>query len=383
MAAYIHCIKTLLPEFGYDQAFARDQMMSWLDDPKTRRIVRRLYDHSGIERRHSVLQDFLPGAEPKLFRKDSGGRLIEPSTEERNRCFIQASRRLSVELARKTLAGAEGFELSDITHVITVSCTGFYNPGPDFDIVTQLGLSDRTERYHIGFMGCYAAFPALRMAQQFCTANPDAVVLVVCLELCSLHLQIRSDPNSILTNALFGDGGAGALISAHPPSGSRPALALRRFETAMATEGSGDMAWEIGNNGFNIVLSAYVPDIIAAKIGHVVDSVLSRTGIGSEEIATWAVHPGGKAILDKIEAELNLKSSQLEASREVLRRCGNMSSATILFVLGRIMEAAEAGDNSRVFAMAFGPGLTMESAVLEFSGISVKREEEACVLQSA
>ena len=388
MTATIHHIETLLPEFGYDQTFARDLMMSWLDDPKTRRLVRRLYDMSGIERRHSVLKDFLPGAEPELFGRDAGGRVVEPSTEERNRCFIRASRRLSVELARKTLAGAKEFAPSDITHVVTVSCTGFYNPGPDFDIVTQLGLSEQTERYHIGFMGCYAAFPALRMARQFCAANSEAVVLIVCLELCSLHLQIRNDPNSILANALFGDGAAAAIVSARPPSGCRPVLALRRFETAMATEGCRDMAWEIGDNGFNITLSAYIPDIIAANIGHVVDSVLSRAGLRPEQIARWAIHPGGKAILDKIEAELNLKSAQLDASREVLQRCGNMSSATILFVLHRMMEQAEANDAAKICAMAFGPGLTIESAILELlpaTAPAARRKEapEIRVLQSA
>lgn len=367
MTVYLHHIETLVPEFAYDQSYARDLVTSWVTDPKLQRVIKRIYNMSGIEKRHSVLEDFMPGAEPRLFLPGPGGRPIEPGTGERNCCFIEASRRLSVNCARNALAATPWVEASHITHVITVSCTGFYNPGPDFDIVTQLGLSERVERYNLGFMGCYAAFPALRMARQFCIANPEAVVLVVCLELCSLHLQVREDLDSMLANTLFSDGVAAAIVSTTPPPAGRPAFALNSFATSLAVEGRRDMAWEIGNSGFNMILSSYIPDIIAANIRKVVESAIGDAGIARSEIGCWAVHPGGKAILDKIETELGLEPKCLKASREVLRDYGNMSSATVLFVLRRLLDELSLPDGTSVFAMAFGPGLTIETAVMELT----------------
>ena len=365
MSVYIHHIETLVPEHGYRQEVLSAQMENWLTDPVGKRIARQLFRRAGIERRYSVLPDFTPDAErAELFRVGPDGHRVDPSTQERNRVFIRRANELSVEVARRTLQNAGGFRAADITHVITVSCTGFYNPGPDYRIVTELGLSPSTERYHVGFMGCYAAFPALRMAQQFCQAQPDAVVLVVCLELCSLHLHVQPDHDTLLANAIFSDGVAAAIVSARAPSGRRPALALRQFFSALAPEGRGDMAWEIGNSGFNIVLSSYVPDIIAANIPGIIEDLFAGSDWLPDEVDRWAVHPGGKAILDKLETALALRPEQLAASRATLRDCGNMSSATVLFVLKNLL-AANSADLQRICAMAFGPGLTVETGLLE------------------
>jgi predicted naringenin-chalcone synthase len=250
----------------------------------------------------------------------------------------------------------------------------------DYRLVTELGLSHATERYHVGFMGCYAAFPALRMAHQFCLAQPDAVVLVVCLELCSLHLQIRPNPDTILANALFSDGAAAAIVSARPPSGRRPSFALQQFFSALAPEGSNDMAWEIGNSGFNIVLSSYVPDIIEANVGKIVDDLLARGDRSLNDIDLWALHPGGKSILDKIERTLALRPDQLVASRETLRDYGNMSSATVLFVLKRLL--GDASPTTRqICAMAFGPGLVIETGLME--RVPARQTEHASLVESA
>jgi predicted naringenin-chalcone synthase len=252
----------------------------------------------------------------------------------------------------------------DITHVVTASCTGFFNPGLDYFLVRDLGLPATAERYHLGFMGCYAAFPALRMAAQFCAANPQACVLVLCLELCSLHIRLDDREDQLLANALFADGAAAALVSAHPPAGGRPALRLERFASALVPEGEADMAWTIGDRGFDIALSSYVPKLLGANIAKVVDGLLAEAGCRRDEIATWAVHPGGKSILDQIEHALALRPEQLAASRLVLRDYGNMSSATSLFVLRELL-ADPRSDGSRICSMAFGPGLTVELALLE------------------
>lgn len=363
MKAYIHRLETLLPPHSETQEALARLLGKWSADPVKARVIRHVFHRSGIDRRHSVLADFIDPDRAGLFKTDSAGRLSEPSTQQRNRCFIQHAAPMAVEIAGRLVDGSAGFTRADVTHLITVSCTGFMNPGIDLQIVTELGLAPSVERYNLGFMGCYAAMPALRMAQQFCQARPEAVVLVVCVELCSLHMQMKTDADSILANALFSDGAGAALVSALPPAGDRPVLALDRFMSALAPEGKRDMAWEIGDNGFNIVLSAYVPDVIAANVERIVDELLAPTGMEPNDVQLWAVHPGGRSILDKVEQSLGLAAWQIQPSREVLRDCGNMSSVTILFVLKRMLAAAR--QSASVAAMAFGPGLTVEGAVLE------------------
>jgi predicted naringenin-chalcone synthase len=364
MNTHIHHIETLLPDYSYRQEYARDRMAGWLPGKRTRRLIHSIYDHSGIDTRYSVLPDFGPCAEAVLFHEDENGRIIEPSTHARNRYYAECSRKMVVEAGRRAIAKAEGFSACDITHVITVSCTGFYNPGPDFDLIQGLELPDTTERYNLGFMGCYAAFPAMRMAEQFCQARPDAVVLVVCLELCSLHLQFHEEPDSLLANSLFADGAAALLVSARKPAAGRPSLSMQSFSSALATEGAGDMAWEIGDHGFDIRLSTYVPGIIAGNIKSIVQNILEPSPWSLADIGTWAVHPGGRSIVDKVETALELGAEKLHDSREVLRNYGNMSSVTVLFVLERILNRPGLDAPQPVCAMAFGPGLTIETALL-------------------
>jgi predicted naringenin-chalcone synthase len=226
MDTYIHHIERVLPQYSYRQDYARDRMIGWMPGKRNRRLIRGIYDHSGIETRYSVLPDFGPNADPVLFMEDEQGRIIEPSTGDRNRYYRECASELVVKAGREALDNAEGFSADDITHVVTVSCTGFYNPGPDLDLIQGLGLPASTERYNIGFMGCYAAFPALRMAHQFCQARPESVVLIVCIELCSLHLQFREEADSLLANSLFADGAAAVLVSARKPADNRPALSI-------------------------------------------------------------------------------------------------------------------------------------------------------------
>lgn len=364
MNVYIHQIETLVPPHASTQNHLGELFARWAGDAAQARVVRHIFRRSGIQRRHSVVPDFTDPASARLFRPDETGRVQEPSTQARNRVYGECAAPLAVELARRLLAGAEGFHAREVTHVITVSCTGFVNPGPDWSLVTALGLPPTVERYQLGFMGCYAALPALRMARQFCLARPEAVVLIVCLELCSLHMQLRRSTDSILGNALFSDGVAGVLVSARTPLPGRPVLALHGFMAALAPEGRGEMAWEIGDHGFNLVLSSYVPDVIGANLGRIVPELLAAEGLTADAVDRWAVHPGGKAILDKVETTLGLDAAQLAASRAVLRDYGNMSSATILFVLEQMLQAAGAVPQT-VAAMAFGPGLTIECGLLE------------------
>ncbi len=378
MPAYIHQITTEVPEFAYSQDFARDHLKSWAKEPKTKRLIQIIYDRSGITKRHSVCGDFVENAEATLFKTTPEGVLIAPSTAARNRIYTQAAHDLAVKLARRTLAEAKGFDKADITHLVFASCTGFANPGPDYHIIRELGLNPNVERYTLGFMGCYAAFPALRMAAQFCEANPKAVVLVMCLELCSLHMQINEKPDSILANSLFADGAAAAIVSARTPETDRPGYKMNRFTSALLPSGERDMAWEIGDEGFDIVLSSYVPDIIGANITALLEGILQASGHHLSHVEEWAVHPGGRAILDKIQTSLSLPSDALDASREVLKNYGNMSSATVLFVLKEFMDRSDT-ETALTCALAFGPGLTVETAILERCGgpLTVPHDEQS------
>ena len=365
MPVYLHHIETLVPEQAYSQEFARERMEEWVGDDKQRRLVRRVYRNSGIETRYSTLTDFRPETEGTLFKTDGNGKIIEPGTRERNDRFAQEARRMTGEVALRALTRCTRFTSADITHVITVTCTGFANPGPDFHLVRDLNLGASTQRYALGFMGCYAALPALRMATQFCQADLSAVVLIVSIELCSLHLHFENGIDSLLGNAIFGDGTAAVLVSAQSPSPEQPAYRLDGFASTLIPSAEKDMAWRIGNKGFEITLSTYVPEIISAHIREIVDRILLSHNRNFDSIALWAVHPGGKAILDKIQSELKLTDEQIRASREVLRRYGNMSSATSLFVLKEILgTTAPDSGGDEICALAFGPGLTVETALL-------------------
>lgn len=351
VGSYLHHLGTCLPENRFRQEDLCEELSSRFEDPRTRRLIAQAFRRSGIETRNFAVEGF---RDSDPF--DDEGRA---STAARNARFAIEARTLASRLGKDILAQPGAPAPDEITHVIFTTCTGFVNPGPDFHLVNDLGLPESVERYTVGFMGCYAAFPTLRMADQFCRANPDANVLCICLELSSLHTRFESDPDVILGNTVFADGAAGGIVSGNRPRAELTGgYRLDRFATATLPDGEADMAWTIGDQGFDLVLSSYVPKVISAEIGN----VLERTGFSRDDVDRFAVHPGGKAILDRIESALDLAPDALEASREVLRDCGNMSSATILFVLQRLLETIKTGD--RTLAVAFGPGLTVETAGL-------------------
>jgi predicted naringenin-chalcone synthase len=364
MALWIHRIDSLLPDFSFTQEEASAKMQEWARDERERRLIRAVYRSSGIERRHAVVKNYDSNGSDSFFQAGPDGTLKGPGTAARNAIFAAESRHLSVALAQKVLGNCPGIGPGDITHVITVSCTGFYNPGPDYYIVRELGMSLGTERYHLGFMGCYAAFPALRMAARFCEADPGAVVLVQCLELCSLHLKLSGTEDTILANSLFSDGAAAAIVSARDPSPDRCAYRIEGFCNTLVPGGEQDMAWRIGDQGFDIALSSYVPKIIGANLREFVEPSLAATGMSTDDVDLWAIHPGGKSIIDQVQRSLSLRPEQVRESREVLRKYGNMSSVSILFVLAEILGRPSGAGEDKVCAVAFGPGLTVEMALL-------------------
>jgi len=373
MTVSIRSIECAVPEPVLAQADVRDLFAG---QPGVSRLGRRListvFDASAIETRHTVLSELAPGASgpgDPVFCDPNERRILAPATGVRNDVYVEQSPSLFVSAAEQALAAAAGIEASDVTHVVTASCTGFFAPGPDYAIVRELKLEPSTQRYHLGFMGCYAAFPALRAAQAFCLADPDAVVLVVCAELCTIHLRSSNDPDTIVASSVFADGAAAAIVTARPDPAGAPVLDLDLFETVLTPVGEADMAWKIGDAGFEMTLSSYVPRIIETYIRDALtpllarDAVLGRSDVSYGEIERWAIHPGGRSILDKVQRTLELSDAQLAPSRSVLRDYGNMSSATVLFVLREILHAP-VDASERVCAMAFGPGLTVETSLM-------------------
>ncbi|MEA5455686.1 type III polyketide synthase [Sinomonas sp. JGH33] len=381
MTVLMRSLETAVPATVLKQAEARDVFAA--QEGLTRlgtRLVRACFDAAAIDTRHSAVAEFSwdrPDHDPDFF-DSSTGTLLTPSTKVRNDLFVREATPLFTETARRALEAADGIAPEDVTHVITVSCTGFFNPGPDYRIVRALGLNPAVQRFHLGFMGCYAAFPALRAAKAFCDADPRAVVLVAIVELCSLHVRSSNDPDTILGASLFADGAAAAIVTARDLPLTRPALSLDAFETTLTPVGEETMAWNIGDRGFEMVLGTYVPHLIDDHITGALEPLFARddalSGRPHAEIEHWAIHPGGRSIVDKVVARLGLSEAQAEPARETLREFGNMSSATVMFVLERILARPRADDggphggsrpgSERVCAMAFGPGLTVETALL-------------------
>jgi predicted naringenin-chalcone synthase len=334
MPVWLHNIETLVPETVYSQEYAGEKMQDFYDDPRTKRLIRAIYRKSGIVKRHSVVQNFLGGNAEGFFTKSPEGRTVEPTTAVRNEIFARESKRLSVALAKKVIDSCPGIGPKDITHVVTVSCTGFHNPGPDFHIVNELGISP---------------------------------TVVLCLELCTLHLQLTGGEDSLMANSLFGDGAGAAIVSSWKPEGDGLLFQAGSFNSALVPDGEAEMTWTLGDRGFDMTLSSYVPKIIGSNIRELIEPVLAKGGMKLEDVGAWAVHPGGKAIIDRVQDSLGLHPEQVQSSREVLRQFGNMSSATILFVLEDILRHPPERNHQLVCALAFGPGLTVEMALLRAS----------------
>ena len=373
MTVYVRSLETAVPPTKLIQSEARDVFAA---QPGLSRLGSRLvntcFDSAAIDTRFTAVEELTntSRAENPQFYDQESGLLLNPSTKVRNDIFAREATKLFVEASRAALQAAPELDLLDITHLVTVSCTGFFNPGPDYKVVRELGLSPAVQRYHLGFMGCYAAFPALRAAKLFCEADPNAVVLVVCAELCSLHVRTSNDPDTIMGSALFADGAAAAVVTARPGSEETALLTLDHFETVLTPVGEDSMAWNIGDNGFEMVLGNYVPHIIDDHIVDALKPLLAKepelAALPYTAIPHWAIHPGGRSILDKVQSRLGLSDAQLVPARHVLRNYGNMSSATVLFVLKHILEQAvqeDVQDGGRICSMAFGPGLTVETGL--------------------
>lgn len=370
MPSYINAIGTAVPAYKLAQSdivhfMARAHQMN---EAEKRRLVA-LYRASGIQYRHSVLADF-GQTDNFSFFPDTPSADASPGTDQRMRLYKKEALRLSMDAVKHCLQGQSGTDTQEISHLIVVSCTGMYAPGLDIELVNALSLSPHVQRSCIYFMGCYAAFNALKSADYILRADADAKVLVVCTELCTIHFQREKNEDTLLSNALFADGAAAVLLSAHPAHGQLN-LEMEQFHCDLAKYGKQEMAWWIGDRGFEMKLSTYVPDIIRQGIVALSNQLwrkLAQSGADMRDFKPdyYAIHPGGKRILEVIEEALGMEKEDNHFAYRVLQEYGNMSSPTVLFVLQQIFQQLQAADHhKRILSFAFGPGLTMESMLLK------------------
>lgn len=353
-------IGTALPPYRHQQTEILHFMQNVYALKETdRRKLKYLYHQSSIKQRYSVIPDYSrPGTEWKFYPHTEN---LEPfpSLELRMILFNKHAAPLSVDAIRNCLEGC--LRSDEITHLITVSCTGMSAPGLDLQVMELMDLPKNIFRTSVNFMGCYAAIHALKMADAICNSNKKAKVIIVCTELCTLHFQKEATTDNIASSLLFGDGSAAVLVTHDEVHGE--GLHIEHFYSEVVTKGKKDMSWELSSSGFLMTLSGYIPELLEEDFGGLVDRALNHCQLTKSDITGWCIHPGGKRILESIHKSLCLKNGELQDGYDVLRDFGNMSSPTILFVLKNMMHALDGSSPSRIFAAAFGPGLTMETFV--------------------
>jgi predicted naringenin-chalcone synthase len=328
------------------------------DSTRQERLARALYGRSGIKTRGSVLLDETDGQPKHEFyrlREDSKDR--GPDTALRMGRFERHAGNLAAGAVEAALEQA-GLRPGEITHLITVTCTGFHAPGLDFDLIQRFGLSTSVARTQIGFMGCQAVLNALRVANAVASSDREARVLIASVELCSLHFRYGWDPDAVLSNAIFADG-AGAIVGGRPRSAPAEWI-LVDSAGRMLPDSAEAMTWRIGSHGFDMTLSRRIPELIERHLPGWLEEWLQSRGFSPADVKSWAVHPGGTRILKAARESLGLPPEATEVSRLVLERHGNMSSATLVFILRELMRS---GSELPCVALGFGPGLTIEGAL--------------------
>jgi predicted naringenin-chalcone synthase len=325
-----------------------------------------LYGHAGIESRHSVLggdvmRDVLDGTRcsgspflPTGLPDDRG-----PSTAERMRHYTRFAGPLALRASRQAVEQAK-LNPDTLTHLVTVSCTGFHAPGVDHALIEGLGLPRGVQRTHVGYMGCHGALNGLRVARAYAEAEPGARVLLCAVELCSLHYHYGWDPQKVVANALFADGAA-AVVGARADGAAPEPWCLRASGSCVFPGCADAMTWTVGDHGFEMTLSKRVPGLIAEHLRPWLEAWLAGHRLSVREVASWAIHPGGPRILDAVAEALDLARDQTADSRAVLARYGNMSSPTVLFILARLRSRRAPRP---CVGLAFGPGLAVEAALL-------------------
>lgn len=338
------------------------------------KVLEQVYLKSGVLTRSTVLQAELEPRGSNFFQPPATTDDAGPTTAQRMALYELQAGILATTACRAALHHAKT-EAKTITHLVTVSCTGFVAPGFDLQLFKTLTLNPTVKRTHIGFMGCHGALNALRVGNGYCSEDPNNVVLICATELCSMHFQYGWSKEILVSNALFADGAAalimlgGSLCTNSPVKTNEAGNGDRICHNARYTNSASyvvpdtesAMSWKIGDHGFNMSLASNVPDLIRTNLPSFIEKWLAQNSLSLADIRGWAVHPGGPRILDAVDEALNLPPEALSTSRQILSECGNMSSPTVLFILQRLLAL---GDKLPCVVLGFGPGLTIEAALV-------------------
>lgn len=349
-------LATATPTHTLTQARSLELMVEMF--PEHRKILQNLYLNSGIDQRHMIMDDFNKERAQWDFWGASFPKTI-PTMTERNQLYKREAPLLAREAAHKAI-NAWGGDPASLTHIISVSCTGAVIPGIEFKLIHALGLKRTIYRLGINFMGCFGAFKGLQVANAFAQADPKNRILVVCTELCSLHFQTDPTSDNMLASSIFGDGAAAVIVGSTPHANEKPLWELIKHASFGLENSLDQMAWEASDHGYLIKLSGFVPLTLAKHIQSFATPLVES--LTTADLCDWAIHPGGKAILQVIEKKLHLDSSQTRSSWKTLAENGNMSSATFLFVLENLMHQSE--QKTWTVGLGFGPGLSMEGILL-------------------
>jgi len=361
MSASILGMGTALPQYSVPQPVAAEFAAQTLavGEDKARKL-KKLYNVTGVERRHSVLIEAPPG-EPgwqRFFNDADHEADLGPGIGARMEVYEREAPKLAQRAAADALAEA-GADAQSITHLVTVSCSGFFSPGADIELIKELGLHPTVERTHVGFMGCHGAINGMRVAMNYVKADPSARVLLVAVELCTLHYQYGWHLERNVANALFADGAAAMVVS---DSGAQDAWRFADSGSCLIPESEYAMSWKIRDHGFLMTLSADVPRLICEHLRPWLDTWIEKRGWKLPDVASWAVHPGGPNILRATGKALGIARDELEVSWSTLKQYGNMSSPTVLFILDRLRRERAPRP---CIALAFGPGLMAEAVSFE------------------
>lgn len=359
-------IGTAVPQYGAKQSTILEFMRRAYDDNTAGRKLNILFAQSGIQMRYSTLPDFgQPASEAQLFN----GKEAVPDVIKRTDLFKHNAPLLAQKAIEAAFAKLKT-NITDfgITHLITVTCTGIYAPGLGAQLIEQMNLPEDISHHAINFMGCNAAFPALNMADMIVKTNENAKVLIVCVELCTLHFQAVDNNSNLLANTIFADGAAAVIVTSDKEAKkySSSTLTLNGFQSLLLYRGRNLMGWDITPVNFEMVLDPGIPDFIGSELIEILQKATKNMNTDVKNIDRWAVHPGGRKILDAVKKQGQLDENALDFSYKVLSDYGNMSSPTILFVLNEMMQAEHAPGET-IMAIGFGPGMSIESALLSFT----------------
>lgn len=366
-------IGTAVPVNRLDQADTALRLTEALKDhPDSARWAKRIFKQCGVQTRYTCEPNLLePASSCRYFPQTSMA--DAPSTAERMKTYKMESVPLAMEAARNAMLDA-GAEASEITHLITVSCTGQFLPGLDTALAEGLGLAPTVNRIPLHFLGCAAGLKAICLSKQLISGNPSAKALIVCVELCTLHIQPSSQREALYGASFFGDGASSCVVGSPSPE-HQAVFQLGEEHSVLLPDCAGEMVWEVGNYGFDLYLSPDIPKLI----GRLIPDEVARLLNGDSDTELWAIHPGGRGIVEKLQDSFQLADRQVRPSLDVLRHYGNVSSATLLFVLHEMRrEQMELGSGpASGIALAFGPGLSAEMLRFRYvpSAVEASREQ--------